>query len=224
MEQLFTIILILHIIGGGVGLLTGTYNILRVKGGKTHRRVGQVFVYAMVTAGSTSLLLAVLHPNYFLFMIGIFTLYMVGTGYRYMRMRLPGSDKQPAMVDWLLAITMGIAGLLFVGLGIRSVFQGQLFGLVFMTFGFFGLVFVRQDINNFQGKARAINYWLLAHLQRMTGAFIASLTAFLVVNAKYSPVELPSIVFWLLPTALLVPYIIRWSRKYEIRRQAKMQV
>ena len=138
-------------------------------------------------------------------------------------MRLPGSDEQPAVLDWVLTVTMGIAGVLFAGLGIRSVLRGEMFGLVFMTFGFFGLVFVKQDIHNFQGNARAINYWLLAHLQRMTGAFIASLTAFLVVNAKYSPIELPSYVFLLLPTLLLVPYIIRWSRKYEIRKAAKLQ-
>jgi uncharacterized membrane protein len=221
-DFIFLMCLALHIAGGAIGLLTGLYNIIRNKGGKQHRAVGRIFVYAMLTAGSTSLILAVLHPNYFLFIVGVFTLYMVGTGYRYMRLR--DRSKLPAAMDWVLAIVMAVAGVVFIGLGLRSLLQGVMFGLVFMTFGFFGLVFVKQDVDNYRGRARAVNFWLLSHLQRMTGAFIASLTAFLVVNAKYMPAALPSYVYWLLPTLVLVPFIIRWSRRYEIRKAAKMQV
>jgi hypothetical protein len=82
------------------------------------------------------------------------------------------------------------------------------------VFGFISLGFVRRDLINYTGKMTEKNYWLLMHLQRMMGAYIASTTAFLVVNAKYLPFEFPGFVFWLLPTAILTPLIIIWSKKY----------
>ncbi|MFQ3326263.1 MAG: putative membrane protein [Salibacteraceae bacterium] len=65
MELLFQIILIIHIIAGSLGLLTGTINILQKKGGKRHRQIGRLFVFFMVTAGISSIILAILHPNNF---------------------------------------------------------------------------------------------------------------------------------------------------------------
>jgi uncharacterized membrane protein YbaN (DUF454 family) len=50
----------------------------------------------------------------------------------------------------------------------------------------------------------------------MTGAFIASATAFLVVNAKYFPDIIPGFVYWLLPTIIFTPLIVKWSKKYQI--------
>jgi len=89
-----------------------------------------------------------------------------------------------------------------------------------VTFGLLGLLFVRQDFQNYRGKAKAKNYWLLAHLQRMTGAFIAALTAFLVVNAQHLPNQIPGFIYWLLPTLIFTPLIISWSRKREKNLQS----
>jgi uncharacterized membrane protein YbaN (DUF454 family) len=52
----------------------------------------------------------------------------------------------------------------------------------------------------------------------MTGGFIAALTAFLVVNAKYFPEQIPGFVYWLLPTIIFTPLIITWSSKYEVKK------
>jgi len=215
MEKIFNLVLILHIVGGTIGLLTGTLNIARSKGDKIHRQAGKLFVWAMLTVGFSALVLSAIHPSYFLFMVGIFTLYMIGTGNRYLFFKQ--ANKLPSMVDWIITITMALFGFLFVALGIWFLLKSDFFGLVFLTFGSFGLLFVRTDITNYQGKSKAKNYWLLAHLQRMTGGYIAALTAFLVVNAKHSPVQIPPALFWLFPTIILVPLIIRWSRKYKVQ-------
>jgi hypothetical protein len=111
-----------------------------------------------------------------------------------------------------MTILMLLAGFLFIGIGIFSLIQSKLFGIVFMTFGSLGLLFVRQDFENYLNIKAVKNYWLIAHLQRMTGSFIAALTAFLVVNEKYFPDQIPSLIFWLLPTVSLAPLIIKWSR------------
>ena len=52
----------------------------------------------------------------------------------------------------------------------------------------------------------------------MTGAFIAALTAFLVVNANYLPEQSPEILYWLLPTIVFTPLIIIWRRKFEVKK------
>ena len=217
MDIVFKIFLTLHIIGGAVGLLTGTFNLVRRKGDGRHRLVGKIFAYAMLTAGFSSLVLSALHPNYFLFMIGVFTIYLVGTGSRYVHLKMLGRDQKPTTLDWLLTTGMLVAGLLFIGLGIRHVLAQNNFGIVFIVFGVLGLRFVKTDFTNYKGTPKEKNYWMLAHLQRMTGGYIAALTAFLVVNAKYSPIDFPPILVWLLPTVILTPLIISWSRKYKAK-------
>ena len=76
---------------------------------------------------------------------------------------------------------------------------------------------MRQDFLKFTNKASIKNYWLIGHLQRMTGAFIASMTAFLVVNATYLSDTIPGFVYWLLPTTVFTPLIIKWSKKHQVK-------
>lgn len=215
MNILFTSFLILHILGGSIGLFTGTINLIRIKGDKFHKRTGKFFTYGMLTAGFSALILSIIHPNHFLLIVGIFTIYMVGTGNRYIYLKMLGSGQRPSVIDRILTISMLATGLLFIVLGIRDVITGDNFGIVFIVFGAIGLRMVKIDLDNYNGKVMAKNYWLLMHLQRMTGGYIAAATAFLVVNAKYIHVNFPSIVFWLLPTVILTPLIFSWTKKYK---------
>ena len=218
MNIIFKVFLILHIVGGSVGLLSGLLNIIRKKGDKNHKLIGKLFFVSMLIVGASSLVLSFLHPNYFLFMVGVFTLYMVSSGQRYLNHKQ--QDKlESKLIDWTITISMLFAGLLFIGIGILTIIKPNLFGLVFITFGSLGLLFVRQDFKNYNDTTTIKNYWLIGHLQRMTGGFIAALTAFLVVNAKYFPEQIPSYVYWLLPTIILTPLIIKWSGKYEVKKK-----
>jgi len=219
MDTIFQIFLILHIVGGAVGLLTGLVNVIRKKGDKNHVRIGKLFFFSMLTAGLSSLVLSVLNPNYFLFMVGVFTLYMVGTGNRYIQIKIRHQNNQPKRLDWAISITMLTAGVVFICLGTYSLINANSFGLVFVTFGLVGLLFVRQDFKNYTGRAEAKNFWLIAHLQRMMGGFIAALTAFLVVNAGHLPSQIPGFLYWLLPTIIFTPLIVSWSRKYEVKKE-----
>ena len=220
MDTLFKIFLALHIAGGSLGLITGTISLVRKKGDKPHRAIGKLFSYGMLTAGSSAFVLSVLHPNYFLFIVGVFTIYMVSTGYRYIYLKLLGKDQRPAILDWIITTAMGFTGIMFIALGIYKLIGHNNFGIVFTVFGTLSLRFVKTDIDNYRGKIKAKNYWLLCHLQRMVGAYIASATAFLVVNSKFVPF-LPPVAIWLLPTVILVPLIIIWSKKYHVKLQGK---
>lgn len=215
MKTLFNVFLALHIAGGSVGLFTGTLNLVQKKGNKKHRIVGKIFVFGMLTTGISALVLSALHPNNFLFIVGIFTIYLVTTGNRFVYLKMLGESQPPTVVDRGITFCMLITALLFILLGIKNLLVSNTFGIVFIVFGALGLRFSKIDFDHYKGKFKSKNYWLLVHLQRMTGAYIAAVTAFLVVNAKYSPFNLPPVVFWLLPTFILTPLIIFWSRKYK---------
>src|SRR6267142_6464183 len=109
-ENAFKLFLILHIMGGSVGLIAGTINMIRKKGDKKHKIIGKFFLHGMLTAGIAALILSVLHPNYFLFIVGVFTIYMVATGQRYLFHRGVLVNQKQIGLDWLLTILM----LLFV--------------------------------------------------------------------------------------------------------------
>lgn len=218
MPTLTHILLILHITCGAIGLLSGTFNIIRRKGDHLHRRIGLIFAWTMIINGISAISLSLINPNYFLTIIGIFTLYMVGTGYRYIYLRMHLVNNDPKALDWLLTSGMAVAGLAFIVLGILKLVQLDFFGCVYLVFGGIGGLFVRRDLQNYRGLSLDRNYWLLAHLQRMTGGYIAALTAFLVVNGHFFPSFIPSMVIWLLPTMVITPFIIRWSSQYVIRK------
>lgn len=219
MDLVFKIFLTIHIIGGAIALLTGIFNMIAKKGDSKHKIVGKIFTISMLTTGFSSLILSVLHPSTFMFTIGVFTVYMVGTGNRYLHLKKLNKGQKPKIIDWILTAVMLLAGISLLGLGSLNLLKSNFFGLVFIIFGFIGLLFVRHDLKNYRGKSHISNYWLSEHIQRMIGGFIASSTAFLVVNAKYLPEFIPIIVFWLLPTLILTPLIIKWANKYEIKRK-----
>jgi uncharacterized membrane protein len=210
--ELFKILLILHVTGGGFSLLVGTYILFIKKGDKRHKLLGNVYFYSMLTAALVSLPMAILHPNYFLFIVGIFTAYMLLSGRRYLQIKHLDHVKT---TDWSLALVMLIFGTTFIGFGIYNIIYGYYFGIVFLVFGMISLLFVYQDYVNYKGKSKFKNYWLTTHIQRMMGSYIASVTAFLVVNNTI----LNSTIAWLLPTVILTPLIILWTKRNIILKE-----
>ena len=213
MDTLFNTFLVLHIIGGGTGLITGTINIAHKKGDKIHRQSGKVFLYSMLTAGFSSLVLSVLHVNYFLFIVGILTIYLTSTGKRYLLFKQ--TLQTPQKIDWILTFGILLTALIFISLGILRLINSDKFGIVFIVFGILGIRFFWIDFINYKGKSGIKNYWLTGHLQRMIGSYTSAITAFLVVNGRYMPTVFPSFVVWILPTVILLPLIIIWTRKYK---------
>ena len=118
--------------------------------------------------------------------------------------------QKASVIDWTLFGLMSIFALLFVGYGITSLIKNNNMGFVLIVFGIISFLMLAADWRVFQGNIKRKNYWLLLHLQRMMAAYIASLTAFLVVNNTY----LPGPIAWLLPTLIITPLIVKWSGQY----------
>ncbi len=212
MGTIFTILLLIHIVSGSIGLITGTINLIRKKGDKPHKNIGLFFLYGMLINGISGILMTLIHFNPFLFIVGIFSIYMVATGKRYLALKgLLKGDKAKS-IDWILSSTMLLFGIGFVVYGILLLYFSKNFGIVLLVFGFISISMVFQDFKNYQGKSSIKNFWLLVHIQRMMGSYIAATSAFIVVNNTI----LPGIVAWLLPTVIVTPLIFKWSRKYKI--------
>lgn len=207
----FNILLCIHIAGGGISLLLGFIILCLKKGNKRHRLLGNLYGYALGIASVVAIPMSYLHPNYFLFIISVFTIYMLLTGKRYLQKK---ELSNVTITDWILTILIATFGTAFIGFGILHIIKSNVFGIVFIVFGLISYVFVYQDYLNFTGKSTVKNFYLITHLQRFIGSYIAAATAFLVVNNNL----LPSVLAWLLPTILIVPLIIKWSRKFKIER------
>ncbi|WP_395042821.1 hypothetical protein [Flavobacterium sp.] len=214
MELLFKILLFVHVFAGAIGLVTGTLNIIRKKGDKKHKLIGKFFFFSMIINGVFGMIMTIIHPNLFLFIIGIFTVYMVATGQRYLSLKGVSKGQKVLKIDWFLSFTMLFFGIGFIIYSILLFLKSNTFGFVLLTFGLISVLMVLSDFKNYKGKSKDKNVWLLVHIQRMTGAFIAATTAFLVVNNTY----LPPVIAWLLPSVLIVPLIFIWSKKHKIAK------
>jgi len=201
MEKLHTVVLILHIIAGSIALLTGTAMMFMRKGVTVHRRFGLVFFIALIGVAFSAFTLSVIKPNPFLFMIGVFALYQGLSGYRAVKVRLRHTGV------WDLLITLlGAANAVAMGL------SGQ---IVLMVFGGISAFLVISDVRVYaftlRGKPVPKLTWLRRHIGHMMGSYIATVTAFLVVNFASSPLGM---LVWFVPTVVLVPLIFIWVRRY----------
>ena len=171
-----------------------------VKGSAAHRLSGKGFFVSMCVLSATAMIMAFLHTNAFLAMLGVFAFYQTFGAYRAIRIKnaIPG----PADLTVLLFAA------------INTVFMCLSLKPVLMVFAALSAALVTAEIRTIirlkQGfKPDALQY-LRRHIGMMTGAYISALTAFL-VNIK--PLG-SSVWAWLMPTLVLVPLIVIWNRRY----------
>ncbi len=93
-------ILLVHIAGGTVGLLSGTAAMLFRKGSARHALAGRIFVVAMLTMASFAAYLAVVRHQPSNIGGGIFTFYLILTAWLTARRR----DGETQRLDWFLLL------------------------------------------------------------------------------------------------------------------------
>ena len=84
-------LLILHILGGTIGLLSGTLAIAVRKGSTLHRASGNVFTIAMLTLAFSGLYLAILNLRRGNIIGSIITFYLIATAWLAGRRRSSGT-------------------------------------------------------------------------------------------------------------------------------------
>jgi hypothetical protein len=115
--------------------------------------------------------------------------------------------------DWLAVIaSVGVAGYMFS--------TGH---IVLLVFGSILTMFIIQDIRiNLKNNESLKEAWrlrVLTHIGRMCGTYIATVTAFLVVNINFVK---PGWILWLLPTAIgtviITYFTATWTKKLKPAR------
>ena len=81
------------------------------------------------------------------------------------------------------------------------------------VFGTAALVFGLRDLLRFRSPVKLRESWLQLHLGKMTGGYIAAVSAFLVVNQV-----LPSLLNWFLPSVVGSIYIAYWMRSVKPKK------
>lgn len=214
-----TMLLALHIVAGFIALATGGIALAASKGRNTHNLSGRIFFYAMMLVTLTALLLSLIKDLSFLLMIAVFSGYMAYTGYR--AMHFFRKQKHLTIIDKTL---WGCATLFALWMLLHALqlsfplpswqFRFDSFALILMVFGLILGRFVLQDFFACHSPSTSTkNQWLPLHIVRMCGAYIATFTAFLVVNVTVQPAFIP----WLLPTLLGTPLISYFIRKYQTK-------
>ena len=198
--------LFLHIVAGVIALLAAGAALGFAKGSAWHRRAGLTYVLAMLAVTLTTFVLVAMRPNLFLFVIGVFSFYLVFTGWRAGALR----DGRPRWPDHLAGAAMALTGAVMLAIGASRLFGvGGAQPVILLVFGSIGLTFALSDWRDWRrgpitGKAR-----IARHLTRMLAGSIATITAAVVVNLSF----LPPLVVWLGPTILITPLIFWWNAR-----------
>ncbi|MGB6150954.1 MAG: hypothetical protein WBG48_03090 [Pricia sp.] len=212
MESLITYAIYIHAFLGGVGLVTGIGSIVVKKGGRSHKKMGKLFSIGMIGSSLISLPIACMpgHKSLFLFVIGVFTIYLVLVGNRSLTFK---SRKKQKATPLDLGISMGM--LLFstamLVYGIYGLIYGLANNILFFTFGFFGMLLTVRDFMFYKKYGTSSNEWLLNHITKMLAALIASFTAFIVAG-----LGIGTLLAWILPSIIGTVLIIYWRRKMKV--------
>jgi uncharacterized membrane protein len=207
LELSYKIALYLHIAAGSVGLLSGAIPMITKKGGKLHKQSGMVFFWSMIVvvlSAATICIPRIEKSNYqFLLTIAVFSFYLTYTSRRYLSRKLGTFN----VTDWVItgaAIVCAIIMLVLQNL-ILAVFAILLLRLCYTD--------IKTQLMWDESKRKEnASYVIKSHLGRMVGAYIATITAVVVVNVTIDAI--PNPIKWFGPTAVLLPYIFYWLSKY----------
>ncbi len=216
------VLLALHIVCGGVAFVCAPVALSTAKGGRTHRRWGKIYFWAMAGVAGTALILSFALPIFFLAMVAVFSFYSAFAAYRILSLKDMYTGTRPQAVDWLAAvITILSSFLLFVmgflkpelmGVGVIQL-AGHTVSIVSVVFGMIGMRMGQESIAGFLKPPAEKMFWWFAHMQGMLGSYIAAMTAFSAVNLTRWFGAAWWV--WLWPTIIGVPVIAVWTAYYK---------
>ncbi|MGB9028970.1 MAG: hypothetical protein WCC27_02535 [Acidobacteriaceae bacterium] len=212
-------ILALHITAGALAFICAPVALLAAKGGRTHRRWGKIYFWAMTVVAATALFLSIVLPILFLALVAVFSFYAAFSGYRILSLKRLGHSDKPHFIDWFAAlITLGTSATLAV-LGAFHLRMTGGMGKVMVVFGLIGVLLAASSIRIFLHPPADKQFWWFVHMRSMIASYIAAFTAFTVVNLTPHFGNVWWI--WLGPAMIGIPASIRWQLYYRRKFAAK---
>ena len=199
------ILLPIHLLAGATALLCAAMAIFSEKGKRIHVLSGRTYFWCMVAIFLTAIPMSIINSNIFLFLIAVFSFYLAFAGMRFARNR----KGIATTLDWIAVSLMILSGLGMWILATIYFTDDNSQYIVLLVFGFLAVFLGYDDYKTHKNKKATGKERIAKHLTNMMGGTIAVITAVLVVN----PPSNPEWVWWVLPTALIVPFIFWWNRK-----------
>jgi uncharacterized membrane protein len=189
------------------------------KGGRTHRRVGWVYVAAAATVAVTGFLscIPLVSGGPLRWRAGIFLAYvsvLAGTsalfGVRALRTKgRTGASR--AAIDLVPPLLLVAGGVALATFGIhRSV-------VLYVFFAALGVVLGVAQLRFWLTPPAHARAWFLAHMTGMGTSCITTVTAFVVVNARRFGMRTFDLRLWAAPIAILAIGLTLWRRYYARR-------
>ena len=215
-------ILLLHISGAFIGVLSGAMAVVFRKGSGLHAVAGTAFFISMLGMTSSGAYIAVvLRPNRVNFMMAVLTAYLVVTAWVASKRR----DGKPGLFDWialLVIFTDGAAGWVWGFRALRSATRSldQMPAPFYFVFGSIALLCAVADIRmlargGFTGGRR-----IARHLWRMCFALWIAGMSFYPGQAKLFSKALRDTNLLMVPQTLLIFFTI-YSLVRVLRSRAK---
>jgi len=222
MDQLKSIILIIHIAAGTISLITFWIPVLVKKGGDLHIKVGKIYVYLMWVVVITAVLLSLINLYDGKYIMAAFLGFLsVITGHplwygmiilKHKKVVIPAVQRINTILNWILFL--GGAGLLIWSLILKV--QGQ--AILLLIFGIIGMSSAAPLIFRPQKEAN----WLAEHIQGLLGTGIAAYTAFFAFGGSRFLGHIFTnqliVIPWILPTIIGVFGIKYYKKKMNLNK------
>lgn len=162
-------------------------------------------VVFMLLAILASVPVIALSKNIFLGGLGAVALYLTVAGLRIGMARPPARDAPRADRAFVLVFMALFAA--FVAFGLLVVIHGQMLGTVAAAIGVLGLKSTIDHHRCFASPAQdqGEGGWMVHHGAALGGACIASVTAFTAAVVTSLRPQVPGLLVWLTPVAVLIP-------------------
>ena len=218
MQRLFQTVLAVHIAAGVVSLLVFSVPLVTKKGGRTHRRVGWVYVAAAATVAITGFLSCIpLVSSPLRWRAGIFLTYvslLAGAsaqfGVRALQTKAR-TEASRAAIDLVPPLLLVAVGALLAAFGIhRSM-------VLYVLFAALGVVLGVAQLRFWLTPPAHERVWFLAHMTGMGTSCITTVTPFIVVNARRFGMHAFDLPLWAGPIAVLAIGLTLWRRYYARR-------
>jgi len=241
MHTLYRTVLVMHVAGGALGLLSMTFPLVARKGQRLHKVTGWAFTVGMSLSALTGMVMAAtwaiapaeFQPQstplaarldgMFLFLIGCLTANALIQAVSAVRRKT-----ESAPVAMLVRLSLGLLTLAAV----CSIALGLAFNETLpLVFGVGSLGLAAQDALFTFRPLRSPMAWWYQHMNAMGTACISAVTAFLVLGARRwigaDVLGDHAWLLWLAPSALFVPlfqgWIVAYRRRFETRAKPKRQ-
>lgn len=213
-------ILLVHVVAGSLGLVSGFVALHAAKGAPLHRKAGMVFVFAMLTMAAFGFVLAVLHETWAVINISaaIVSAYLVITALTTVRPPSPGS-RRLELVAMLVALAVGLTMLTF---GFEAIARGGnrqgIPAFPFFLFGLIGLFGGIGDLRRMRAPAPTGTARIARHLWRMSMALFIAAMSFFLGQADEFPKAIRNPALLAIPPLSVIVTMLYWVCRIRIRR------